>query len=201
MDFIGVDPNTTEGDPLNELWGSEEGEDLPRIYGLSWSCERSALRVLTIQLSGEYCGAHCEGFRTHYLFDLRTGMNLTFDRIFTVDGLIAVNDSLARLWHRRISDHIQLFEDSLRHDQVPAETREVLTEAIEMFRNCREGRLKNDPFVENMVLIADRLRFTIARCSDHNNRELDDLDPLELDLSREWLVKHLQPEAREAFGW
>lgn len=198
VDLLGVDPDTTVGDPLEDLWGKEE--DMPQITGFQWSCERPLPLVLMVRLSGEYCGAHCEGFLTHHLFDLRTGSRLEFDGIFTAKGRIAVHDSLARLWRKVITAHVDRLADSLRSPGASG-MNNASSEVIEMFRTCLADRSVDDPYVEDMVFLTDRLRFTTARCSDHIARELDDLDPLELDLPRDWLAAHLRPEVREAFGW
>ena len=174
---------------------------MARISEFSWNCSRTTPGVLTIELSGEYCAAYCEGFLKHYLYDLHTGMSLTPEAVFTSSGLVAVNDSLSRSWQRSISDRIQILEDSLRIRDLTAPTVEALNDAIQMYRICFESRPKEAPYIEDMLLLADGLRFVIARCSAHVDRELDELGAISIDLPKHRLDSYVQPTARAAFGW
>ena len=125
----------------------------------------------------------------------------TPEEIFTPAGLVVVNDSLSRSWRRSVSDHIQILEDSLQIRGLTTAAMEALNDAISMYRTCFETRPKETPYIEDMLLFPDGLRFVIARCSAHVDRGSDELGAVSLDLSKGWLGSYVQPNARAAFGW
>lgn len=199
--FLGVDPNTAQGEPLSALWGDPEPSGMPRINNLHWSCAWTAPGVLTIRMTGEACGANCEGFDSHYTYDLRSGAYLDLDALFSDSGRVVAEDSITRRWERRLAQRIV----ELKAEQVALGLNGDVTtyqdEAIAMFEDCLGMYAQRGAPIADFFPTPDGLRFITARCSHHVDQEMDDLFPLAIDLSRAELSGLLRPAAREALGW
>lgn len=199
--FLGVDPDTLKGDPLQEIWGEEEHSGMPRINSLNWRCDRSAPEVLTVHLSGEYCGAHCEGFDLHFLYHLRSGQRLDLENLFAAEHLDAVHAEVGKRWRFVLTGHIGDLENARKALHPSPERKAWLDEAIDMYRSCLESAPDDRAPVIDLFHAKDRLRFFTGRCSAHVDQEMDDLFPLAIDLMRDEVLDLLQPEARQALGW
>lgn len=199
--FLGVDPHTSEKDPLSELWGEPGSSGVPRINNLHWTCERYAPGALTIHLVGEACGANCEGFDMHFTYDLHTGAALDLDGLFSETGIVVAKDSLAHRWQRRLALRIDQLKAERAALGVSPETVTYQDEAIEMFEECLGMNARRSAPIADFFPTAQGLRFITARCSHHVDQEMDDLFPLAIDLSREEVSPMLRPVAREALGW
>ena len=90
IDFLGEDLHVAK-DPLSALWGEDTGNGMARIPLLEWSGVRTSAGVFTVQFTGEFCGAYCEDFDQHFLFDVRTGMRLDPVGLFKTEDEAAVN--------------------------------------------------------------------------------------------------------------
>lgn len=201
IDFLGVDPYTSEKNPLSELWGDQGSSGMPRINGFRWTCERYSLGALTIRLMGEFCGANCEGFDMHFTYDLRTGATLDLENLFSETGLVVVQDTLARRWQRRLALRIDQLKAERAALVVSPETVTYQDEAIAMFEECLGMHEERSAPIADFFPIPNGLRFITARCSHHVNQEMDDLAPLAIDRSRMEISSLLRPAAREALGW
>jgi hypothetical protein len=79
------------------------------------------------------------------------------------------------------------------------EDQEWFRESVELYRNCRDERPRHAPYVEDIVPLPQIMRFHIARCSAHVNRNVDDLYTVEVQLPFSWLATHFRPELRSLF--
>ena len=156
--------------------------------------------VLSISFSAEGCGAYCEEFTTHYIYDMRDGHRLRFDSLFTEAGCIAIDDTLRRKWQAAVGDQMQLINESLQTTGLSNENREWEEDALSMYRECLLERADQKPYVSDIEPLGQELRVHIARCSAHFNRNLDELNEVTVDLSYEWLRPHLRPELTILFA-
>lgn len=199
--FLGVDPLTSEKDPLSELWGEPGSSGVPRINSLHWTCERYAPGALTIHLVGEACGAYCEGFDVHYTYDLYTGAALDLDGMFSKTGLVVAQGLITRRWQQRLALRIDQLKAERAALGVGPETVTYQDEAIGMFEECMGMNGQRSAPIADFFPTPDGLRFITARCSHHVDQEKDDLFPLAIDLSREEVSPLLRLAALEALGW
>ncbi|MEO8588557.1 MAG: hypothetical protein ABI432_04250 [Flavobacteriales bacterium] len=199
-DFLQVDPDSAGNDIFEMVWGDAVSGGMPRLNSLTWSFTRPLPQLLGFEFSAEGCGAYCEGFTTHYVYDLRNGDRLVYDSLFTAAGLIAVNDTLDRAWRRVVSDRIQMLDDERLSSDLAPEDAERINSKIELYRVCFDERPVGEPYVADMEPLSNGMRVFIARCSAHANRELDELDAVELFLPYSWLVPYLRPDVRVVFG-
>ncbi len=194
IDFLEVDPDTAKGSIFQQVWGDRASAAPQRLSSLSWTSEQPLPEVLSVSFTAEGCGAYCEGFTIHYNYDLRDGHRLQFDSLFTATGRIAVDDSLRSNWQGAVEAHISL----LLHDSLPGadgsnEYREWREDALSMYRQCLLERADYRPYVSDVEPLGQALRVHIARCSAHANRNLDELDAVEVDLPYKWLRRYLRP--------
>lgn len=198
-ELLEVDPDSAGNALFGNVWGDSAGTWLPRLNYLSWSTAHPCPEVLDVLIEGEACGAYCEGFSSHYVYDLREGRVLTFDSLFTAAGAMAVNDSLYRRWVRMLGDHIAATLDGMSVEGVGTDDLERSRAMLEMYRYCMEQRPEGEPYVTDIVPFAGGIGFFIARCASHVDQALDELDPLRFDLSTAWLAQHLRPDIRGLF--
>lgn len=199
IDFLEADPDTAGNDLFSLVWGDTATARPPSLYDLTWEVHQPLAEVVDFELTGEGCGAYCEGFTRHYLYDLRDGSYLAFDSLFTPAGLVAVNDTLDKLWRAVVSQQILTIEDTLSTRALSVEDQEWFRESVELYRNCRDERPRHAPYVEDIVPLPQIMRFHIARCSAHVNRNVDDLYTVEVQLPFSWLATHFRPELRSLF--
>jgi len=200
IDFLDVDPDTAKGNLFQMEWGDPDHGPSQRLYSLTWSSSQPLPKVLSIALAGEGCGAYCEGFTTHYAYDLRDGDRLRFDSLFTAIGLLAVEDTLRKHWQAKVEAQIQLIQDSLRVTTLSVDEKEWYQEASDLYSQCLLERADERPYVSDFEPLDRKLRVYIARCSAHANRNADDLDEVAMDLPYEWLAPYLRPDVAALFG-
>lgn len=198
-ELLEVDPDVAGNALFANVWGDSAGTWLPRLNYLTWSTAHPCAELLDVLIEGEACGAYCEGFSSHYVYDLRDGRALTFDSLFTTAGATTVNDSLYRRWVRTLGDHIATTLDGMAVEGQSTEDLERSRAMLEMYRYCMEQRPDGEPYVTDIVPFAGGIGFFLARCASHVEQELDELDPLRFDLSTAWLAQHLRPEMRALF--
>ena len=194
IDFLEVDPDTAKGSIFQQVWGDPASTAPQRLSLLSWTSEQPLPEVLSVSFSAEGCGAYCEGFTTHYIYDLRDGHRLLYDSLFTETGRVAVDDTLRRNWQAAVEAHIQLIQGSLKLDSLSIEDIEWLHEAMDLYRQCLLERTDYRPYVVDIEPMGKALRVYIARCNAHADRALDELDEVKVDLLYEWLRPYLRPE-------
>jgi hypothetical protein len=199
MDLLEVDPDSAGDALFGNVWGDSAGTWMPRLNYLNGSVMHPLPEVLDVVIEGEACGAYCEGFTSHYVYDLRSGRYLSFDSLFTAAGMVAVNDTLHRRWRQLLSGHIAATLDTMALEGREAEELERSRAMLEMYRYCLEQRDDGDPYVTDIIPFADGIGFLIARCASHVDQELDALDPLRIDLSTAWLAQHLRADLRPLF--
>jgi hypothetical protein len=199
IDFLEVDPDTADGRIFEMVWGDTARGGMPRLLSLAWSCEHVLTDIASIELSGEGCGAYCEEFTVHYVYDLRTGVRAEYDSLFTGRGLVVVNDTLGKRWRRLVNAEIALLDSSSKAASVSSEELDRITEMLELYSNCLGERSESDPYVYDIDPLEKALRVYISPCAPHVVRALDDLGSITFDLPYTWLVLYLRPEMRAVF--
>jgi hypothetical protein len=193
-----VDPDTAHRGIFTKVWGEPGGSGMPSVNALTWSWTLPVPDVISIELSGEFCGAYCEDFIIHYNYDLRNGERLRFDSLFTETGLRQVTDSLDRRWRMLIQKEVALLQAQLAVGDTSSVEAEMLSSAIVMYTDCTEQR--NSLYVEDLIPQKEAMIFRISRCSNHAVRALDELDAVELELGYAWLAPHFRRPVSPVFA-
>lgn len=197
-DLLEVDPDTAEGQWFDMVWGDTSG-GMPRLNSIDWSVTLPRPRILSVEFSAEGCGAYCEGFTVHRVYDLRSGQRLAVDTLFDAVALSEINDTLARAWHELVSDHLASIRDSLAAPPRDSLMRDFYKEAEELYAQCLEEHEEALPYITDLVVEGSALSFYISRCSAHWNQNADELDPVHFELSLTWLLPRMRPEYRALF--
>jgi hypothetical protein len=196
-EFLEVDPDTAHRGIFTKVWGEPGGSGMPSVNALTWSWTRPVPDVISVELTGEFCGAYCEDFIIHYNYDLRNGERLRYDRLFTESGLREVTDSLSRRW--RVSVHQEV--DKLKAQRAVVDTSlseaEMLRRAITLYTDCMEER--SIPYVDDLIPRSGVMIFRMSRCSNHADRAIDELAAVELELSYAWLAPYFRRAVASLF--
>ncbi len=198
IDFLEADPDTAGDRLFDKVWGEPVTGWMPRLSYLEWQVHHPLPEVVDVELSAEGCAAYCEGFTRHYVYDLRDGHYLAFDSLFTQPGLVAVNDTLDKLWRTTLKDHVDSLETGSSGPDLAPEDKELAQRVAALYRDCLEERLGRPPYAEIQPLPMT-MRFFIARCAAHVEQELDELDPVSFELPYGWLAPYLRPALRSIF--
>lgn len=197
-DLLEVDPDTAEGHWFDQVWGDTSGW-MPRLNSIDWNVTQPQPQLLSVEFSAEGCGAYCEGFTMHYVYDLRSGQRLTVDTLFDAVALSAINDTLSRAWHRLVSTHLASIRDSLAAPPRDSLMRDYFKEAEELYAECLEEHTDAFPYITDLAVEWSALSFYISRCSAHWNQNADELDPVHFELPFTWLMPRMRPEYRALF--
>ena len=193
ISLLEIDPDTAKGSIFQMVWGDPEGQVPQRLNSLTWSSNEPLPEVVSVMFSGEGCGAYCEEFTIHYAYDLRDGHRLSFDSLFTKNGIVAVDDTLRKIWQAQVEERIEMIQDSSEVTGLSAVNRERWQDESDLYRECLLERREQRPYVSDFEPLTSELRVHIARCSAHYNRALDDLNEVSLDLPYEWLARFFRP--------
>lgn len=194
IDFLEADPDTAGNDLFSLVWGDAATARTPSLYDLTWEVHQPLPEVVDFELTGEGCGAYCEGFTRHYLYDLRDGSYLAFDSLFTPAGLVAVNDTLDKLWRSTLRAYVDSLEIGLSGPDLTPADKEVAQLVAVLYLDCLEERVDLAPYVEDVQPLTTGMRFFIARCAAHVNQNLDELDPVSFQLQYGWLLTRIRPQ-------
>lgn len=188
--YIHID--SVKGSIFEDVRKNEEWP-VPPISFTLFNVVHNQKNVLSLDIEGEWCGAYCEGYISHYNFDTRTGSAIPFAALFTAEGLHAINDSVVKWKRMEIAEQIRLL-----HNTKPINEEDSIRsiEVIEMYNYCL------DDFTQAYFGEIDFQAYSItsigfiiyqSRCSAHVNRALDDLGEFDYRLSYKDYGKYLSP--------
>jgi hypothetical protein len=205
--LLDVDRDSMAGGHLfDKVWGDTIIGWLPRLNYLSWEVRRPLPEVVEVEFSAEACGVYCEGFTDHLLYDLRDGSYIGYDSLFTPTGRATLEDTLKTLWFQRVSAHlVQLVLESAALDPVATDTvtmdeeQQVRKSRIELYQRCLDEHAVSGPYVSGCSVGPGVLRFHIARCANHEEQALDDLDPMTFALPWRTVEPLMRAERRVLF--
>ena len=195
LELLSVDPDTSEGQWFDLVWGDSACHVYPPLSSISWSWSRPVRGVLSVEFSAEACGAYCEGFTNHYAYDVKLGRRIRYEELFMDSGATHIAEDLDRRWREIVGEHIMTLEADIADDGGDTEDR------VELYRSCLDERTVNSPYVEDLEILSGAICFTIARCSSHAELGMDELDAVAIELPRSDLDLWLRPDIRSVLGW
>ncbi|MBK8612936.1 MAG: hypothetical protein IPN85_05495 [Flavobacteriales bacterium] len=199
IDLLEADPDTAGDRLFGRVWGDTATARLPSLYDLTWEVHQPLQEVVDFEISAEGCGAYCEGFTRHYVYDLRDGHYLDFDSLLTPAGLSALNDTLDKRWRTTLGNYMDSLGVRLSSPDLTPEDTELVVLTYALYRDCMEEREGRAPYVDDIQPLTNAMRFFISRCAAHVNQNLDELDPLSFELPYGWLAAYLRPELKSLF--
>lgn len=148
---------------------------------MQYKVVRNDARVLSVEVSGESCGAYCEDYTVSYAFDATTGRHLEPTDLFTPDGLRAIAQQTHAANAARLRKEIATLRkaNAAAHRKGPAAD-EDRDDKIALYEGClaerAEASYRKMVGTGVMAVEAQGVRFEQSRCSNHAMRALDDLD-------------------------
>ncbi len=206
--LLDVDIDSVAQDHLfDEVWGDPEGKWMPRLNYLSWQVRRPLAEVVEVEFSAEACGAYCEGFTDYLLYDLRDGTYIGDDSLFTAAGRAMLADTLKAVWFQRVSGHLvrlmvesaALLDKGVEDTAAVGEERQMMDSQIELYQRCLDERADRGPYILGMTIEPGLLRFHVARCSNHVEQALDELDPMSIALPINAVFPLIRPDRQSLF--
>jgi hypothetical protein len=157
-------------------------------------------RLLTLDFSGEACGAYCEEFTLTRVFDLRDGRLISLGDLLTATGFAVVGrrvDSQRRSAYRKQVRQLQASRRSASGDQKDS----VIDDAGRLALNeaCLR-RVDAEPSTPESLLghsfkfnSLQGLELLVGRCSNHASRALDDVGEITVTIKAPDLKASLTP--------
>jgi hypothetical protein len=168
----------------------------PVVSDLKYKVELLNKKWYSVTLSGEGCGAYCEGFDNTYNFDLRTGTLLMLDTLFTRQGQKELVDTLVQYKKKTIQEKVDEIKAILNLDTMSAESRQDYEEMVDMYTNCVMETAEDLPYLR-YIPEKDSLKIIYGRCSAHYNMAIDELWYFEKEIPiAEWMDR-LSPLGKE----
>lgn len=162
-------------------------ESHSRIYEFYEPGIKENKNYIEVSISGDGCGAYCEGFSNTFVFDAYSGQLITLIDLLSPNGIMQLENKIRSVNLKRIEPYIQ---DIPKEDDP-----EEVSEEYSMYKYCYDN-MKDDKEYYNKVdegtsfsLSNDMLTIVHERCSNHALRALDEIG----DFVSKFSFKELQP--------
>jgi hypothetical protein len=157
-------------------------------------------RLLSLDFTGESCGAYCETFQVTRLFDLRDGRALSLGDLVSVEGLAAVGRRVdaerRRAYRKQLHD---LGRASAQHGKKAKQDDDDTDDRIFLAQECL-AQVDSQPATPQWLLSYrfaldghGGLLLTVGRCSNHAMRALDDVGDITVAVAAKDLTPTLTP--------
>jgi hypothetical protein len=160
-------------------------------------------RWLSLDFSGEACGAYCENFTHTRVFDLRDGRQISLGDLLTAKGFATVGRRVDAQRRSAYRQQVRQLKAALRaepRDQQDTETDDA--DRLALNEACL-SRVAAEPSTPDWLLsysfkINSRkeIVLSIGRCSNHASRALDDVGEITVTIPAADLKASLTP-----YGW
>jgi hypothetical protein len=179
-------------DGIKRQLGNDDYDSMAGVSSMEYKVLLNNGKVFTLQISGEFCGAYCEGNETSYSFDATTGRHIVLQDIFTEAGIETLKTKLytARVATmkqeiKRLQSQAAKLPTKIKKSADSEESIEDIQESIAMYQSClsenaesHKDEMKSGDHHELEYFIIDKkgIVFTHSRCSNHASRALDVID-------------------------
>ena len=160
-------------------------------------------RLLSLDFSGEACGAYCEDFTHTRLFDLRDGRQLSLGDLLTAKGFAEIGrrvDAQRRSAYRQQVRQLKAVLKSAPDDQRDSDSDDADRLALneECLRRVAAEPSTPDSLLSHSFKLNSRkeLVLSIGRCSNHASRALDDVGDITVTIPAATLKTSLTPYGR-----
>lgn len=160
-------------------------------------------RLLSLDFSGEACGAYCEDFTHTRLFDLRDGRQLSLGDLLTANGFAEIGrrvDAQRRSAYRQQMRQLKAVLKSAPDDRRDSDSDDADRLALneECLRRVAAEPSTPDGLMSHSFKVNSRkeLVLSIGRCSNHASRALDDVGDITVTIPAATLKTSLTPYGR-----
>ena len=160
----------------------------------------SAPRILSLDFSGEGCGAYCEDFTATHLFDLRDGREILLGDLLSVEGFAAVGRRVDAQRRRAYQEQIRALQAAKKSSRGAKKAEQDDDEdRLTLNQDCLK-QIDSEPSTPRW-LVADvfsldghgGLAVSVGRCSNHAMRALDDVGEISVAIPAAELKAALTP--------
>lgn len=167
-----------------------EKDDNHRLFYIYDIAMQQATNYVTVSINGESCGAYCENFNNHYMFDVYSGRVITLIDVLSPQGVKALGSKIRAENLKRIEPYIQTKPPEGADDYVQGE--------FFLYKECYESLVSNPNYhavnqKTSFQFSHEGLKVTNGRCSNHASRALDEIG----DFITSFTMKSLQPYLSE----
>jgi hypothetical protein len=190
-DFLDVDRSKIKKSIFENAWPSEENS-MGRLHDISYEVLQNSIRIFSISISAEGCGAYCEEFTRYYNFDLQTGKQLLLEDLLTTDGKKLLLESINKQKKETIQHKIRSAKETMRKkgSSLSEEDKKYYEEMIDLYTTCLGGQLYKSFDYLQFSLQEKTLVVFGERCSAHVNQNVDELGEFEFGFSLANWKKH-----------
>ena len=158
-------------------------------------------RLLSLDFSGEGCGAYCEQFTQTRVFDLRDGRELSLGDLLTVDGFAAagrrVDAERRRAYGKQVREIRAALKSAPRKKKKDDDDEDGQRLALDedCLKQVDSQPSTPESLVSDVFAIDGHggLVLSLGRCSNHAMRALDDVDEIKVAFSAADLQAALTP--------
>ncbi len=159
-------------------------------------------RWLSLDFSGEACGAYCEEFTHTRVFDLRDGRQLSLGDLLTVKGFTDVGRRVDAQRHRAYRQQVRLLQVAQKHAKGQQGSESDDADRLALNKACLK-RVTAEPSTPEGLLSYSfkfnsrkELVLSVGRCSNHASRALDDVGEITVAIPAVALRSSLTPYGR-----
>lgn len=175
-DMLGVDSGVKEDNIFNKVWRTIE--QTPTFSDIEYEVIYNNNFILSLSISGQGCGAYCEETTNYFVFNLKTGRNLSLDSLFSKEGLIRIVDCINELRHKEISVKIKNIKDTLSLSYIQKDNAQLeqYGDMLKLYEECRDMKIELKYLnLQKFIVMGKKVTVITDRCSNHYNMNIDDL--------------------------
>lgn len=159
----------------------EATDEAKGMSAVDYKVVRNDAHILQYLLTGEWCGAYCEGFDLTYAFDPSTGRAVVVSDLVTKAGSDELAKKLQAERVRQWKAHVAKL--SAKKSKEPDDE-----DAIAMFQGCIEENFLPRIDHVDVSYTAKTLKLTSGRCSNHASQALDEVGDVSLEVAYDKLA-------------
>ena len=164
---------------FENIW-QQPSDPVARINYLTYKVELLNKRLYSVTISGEFCGAYCEGFDVTYTFDLVSGSLLILPSFFNEEGEVKLRNLLTEHKKSLINKKLAEIKNTLKTADIDANEKDHYSQMFELYESCNSEYDDLEHF--RFIPSAKKMLIIYGRCSAHYNRALDDLSDFKKEI-------------------
>jgi len=202
-------------DGIKRQLGKDDIDAMAGVSSMEYKVLLNNGNLFTLQTSGEFCGAYCEGNETSYSFDADTGRHIVLQDIFTEAGIETLKTKLytarvatMKLEIKRLQTQTAKLPTKSKKSADSEDDVEDAEASIAMYQSClsenaesHKDEMKSGDHHELDYFTIDKkgIVFTHSRCSNHADRALDAIDEFHNRYDFQTLKPYLTAYAKNLF--
>jgi|GEM_PF-3337123 len=181
---------------FENVWRDKENPVAPINY-LTYNVNYLTDEVYSVTISGEWCGAYCEGFETTLNFNLTSGDVITLQSLVNENTYNLMLDEFNLNKTTIIAEKLNEINEILETKIIDEEQVNVLTVMKELYENCTTNYESLNEF--DFIINPEELVIVGEKCSLHHNRAIDELGEFKMAFKVETFKNELTDLGKSFF--